>query len=522
VSKIRMAATIILGLLIFAVCNGFSGFASEKLQNESVTSFPTLRILTSFRIKSLDPVKQGFWYSEFGAAELLMKWDRDFTIKPWVLKSLRQIDNLNWQLTLRPEVTFQNGRKLDANALAALMKRQLLLSSAAKANLPGATVRVTGRYTILFTTQKPNPTIPNIFASESIFPIYDAELVNSVGNNYDLLAGKGIFTGPYEIVSLNSHALTLNRYKQYWQGRPPLQGVRVGFVGDMQAKMLAIENGEADIAIYVPSEAKLLYQSRKDIFFVTTPKSREGIRLILNTEISPFNETDVRRAIGFGINRKEIAENVLNGVYHPAVGYYPIGFPFTVKNQSFDPVKANRLLEETGWKRQNDGIRVKGGKRLSFVMLIYPQQPDLVPIAVTLQAQLKKIGFAMKIVSVDSVKEVMESNQIPWNASLAFDGSISGGGTPQLHRYIHSQGDRNYGGINDLELDALIDKLQITFEKQKRIAMLRKIQKIIIEEKGYQFFIVNKLFPAIVTATYKNYLPSHNWVHVSYDTKPGE
>ncbi len=519
-SKLRILTALILGLTILPICTGSSVFASEQVQNRPVNSFPTLRILTSFRIKSLDPVKQGFWYSEFGAAELLMKWDRDFTIKPWVLKSLRQIDTLNWQLTLRPEVTFQNGKKLDANALAALINRQLLLSPAARANLPGATVKVTDRHHIIFTTQKPNPTIPNIFASESIFPIYDAELVNSVGSDYDRLAGKGMFTGPYEVVNLNDHALTLKRYREYWQGIPPLQGVRVGFIGDMQAKMLAIENKEADIAIYVPSEAKLLYQNRKDIFFVTTPKSREGIRLIFNTRIAPFDEANVRRALGFGMNRKEIAEDVLNGVYYPAVGYYPRGFPFTVKNQRYDPVKANKLLEENGWKRQKDGIRAKNGRRLSFVMLIYPQQPDLAPIAVTLQAQLRKIGFAMKIISVDSVKEAMLDKQILWNSSLAFDSSISGGGTPQLHRYIHSKGDRNYGGIENSDLDALIDELQITFNEQKRIEILKKIQQIIIEKKGYQFFVVTKLFPAVVSAAYQNYLPSHNWVHVSFETRP--
>ncbi len=479
-----------------------------------------MRILTSFRIKSMDPVKQGFWYTEFGAAELLMKWDRDFKIKPWLLKSLKQIDKLKWRLTLRPGVTFQNGKPLNAEALAALMRRQLKLSASAQANLPGAKVVVTGKYEVELTTETANPSVPNILASESVFPVYDVEVVNAVGEEYSRLAGSGMYTGPYEVVSLNDQELVLKRYNGYWQGVPPLSKVIVGFVSDVQARMLAVENGEADIAIYVPSEAKILYKGRDDVFFVTAPGTREGVRLVLNQRIAPFNETAVRRAFGLGINYKVIADNVLNGVYQTAVGYYPSGFPFLVKNQKYDQKLARKLLEKAGWLTADDGIRVKNGQRLHVVLLIYPQQPDLNPIATAMQAQLKEIGFEVEIVSVDSISQVMKEDKIPWNAGLAFDSSISGGGAPQLHRYIHSKGDCNYGGINDPELDALIDKLDVTFDVDKRTKLLQNIQRIIIEENGCQFFVANKLFPALVSAAYRDYLPSHNWQHVTFKTKP--
>ena len=515
--------TAIWGVLFLFVLISTSVFASgrpEAVKNQEENA-SVLRILTSFRIKSMDPVKQGFWYSEFGAAELLMKWDRDFKIKPWLLKSLEQVDELNWRLTLRPGVTFQNGKELNAEALAALMRRQLKLSTSAQANLPGAAVAVTDEYEVELTTTVGNPYVPNFLASESVFPVYDVEVVDSVGEEYSKLAGSGMYTGPYEIVSLNDQELVLERYDNYWQGVPPLSEVIVGFVGDVQAKMLAVENGEADIAIYVPSEAKLLYQGRSDIFFVTASNTREGVRLVLNQRIAPFNETAVRRAFGLGINYEVIANNVLNGVYRTAVGYYPKGFSFLVENQKYDQKLAGELLEKAGWITTDNGIREKNGQRLHVVLLIYPQQPDLNPIATAMQAQLKDIGFEIEIVSVDSISQVMKTDQIPWNAGLTFSSSISGGGMPQLHRYIHSKADRNYSMINDPELDALIDELDVTYNENKRNELLKDIQRIIIEEKGYQFFVANKLFPALVSAAYKDYVPSHNWQHVTFETKPG-
>jgi len=510
----------LIGLNMSYCLTAHAASTSTVESTADTTAYPPLTILTSFKIKSLDPIKQGFWYSEFGCAELLMKWDRDFIVKPWVLQSLEQIDELNWRLTLRPEVTFQNGKTLDAKALTAMMNRQLKLSPSAKANLPGASVRATGEFEVILTTQEPLPTVPNILASESVFPVYDAEAVEKVGKDYEKLAGSGFYTGPYQVVSLDDQTLVLERYDGYWQGVPPLPGVTVGFVSDAQARILAVQNGEADIAIYVPSEAKRIVAGRKDVFFVAAPNTREGVRCVLNLNTPPFDDLTVRRAFNLGIDYASIANDVLNGVYAVATGYYPPGFPWLVENQKTDPTLAARLLDEAGWVMGDDGVRIKGGQSLKVALLIYPQQPDLAPISTAIQAQLKEIGFDVEIQSVDSISNTMKKSVIPWNAGLTFSGALSGGGATQLHRYIASDGDRNYGGISDRELDALIKELTMTFDQKRRTEILQKIQRIIIEEQAYQFFISCKLFPAVVSPAYRSYLPSHNWLHITFETRP--
>jgi peptide/nickel transport system substrate-binding protein len=301
---------------------------------------------------------------------------------------------------------------------------------------------------------------------------------------------------------------------------PPLPGVTVGFVSDPQARILAVQNGEADIAIYVPSEAKRIVAGRDDAFFVTAPSTREGVRCVLNLETAPFDDAAVRRAFGLGIDYQSIANEVLDGVYAVATGYYPPGFPWLVENQVTDPAMANQLLDEAGWIVGDDGIRVKDGQPLKVTLLIYPQQPDLEPMSTAMQAQLGEIGFDVEIQSMDSLSDVMKEDLVPWNAGLIFSGAISGGGATQLHRYIASDGDRNYGGISDPELDALIKELSGAFDEGQRTELLQDIQRIIIEEKAYQFFISCKLFPAVVSPVYRGYLPSHNWLHVTFDTKP--
>jgi peptide/nickel transport system substrate-binding protein len=514
---------LVISLVVVSACSGpATQPAPTKEPAATGTEHPPLRVVTSYPIKGLDPVKQGFWFSEFGCAELLMKWDRDFVVKPWVLKSLEQIDDLNWRLTLRPEVTFQNGKLLDAEALAAMMSRQLELSPRVQSDLPGATVKVTGKFEVVLTTQEPTPTVPNILASESVFPVYDVEVVEAVGEEYEKLAGSGLYTGPYQVVSLDDQALVLKRYGGYWQGMPPLPSVTVGFVSDPQARVLAVQNGEADMALYVPSEFERILEGRDDAFLVTARRSRQGARLILNLKKPPFDDRLVRRAFQLGIDYEAIGNDVLGSGCDVARSFFPPGFPWVIENQITDPELANKLLDEAGWVKGDDGIRVKDGQRLQVTLLISPRQPDLEPISIAMQAQLKEIGFDVEIQSVDSHTDAMKENLVPWNAALNFAGPISGGGAPDsgLQRYIASDGDRNYGGISDPRLDSLIGELSVTFDADRRAELLGEIQEILVEEQGYQCMLAFKLFKYVVSPAYKGYVGSQNWLHVTFETQP--
>lgn len=74
------------------------------------------------------------------------------------------------------------------------------------------------------------------------------------------------------------------------------------------------------------------------------------------------------------INRKELVDNVLGPEFKPATstlasatpGYAPLD------DVTYDPDKAEKILDEAGWIPGTDGIRVKDGHRLSFPVLFSP------------------------------------------------------------------------------------------------------------------------------------------------------
>ena len=485
--------------------------------------FPPLRIVTSFRINSLDPVPQGFWMPEFGVAELLLQVRADGQYHPWLLESLAQVDELTWRLTLRPGITFQNGKPLDAAALSALIERQLALSPSAQGEMPaGSSVAIVDELTVDLITPVPSTTIPSALSSEGVFPVYDVEAVAAVGDNFEQLAGAGFYTGPYSVVSLTEEEMVLERYDDYWQGRPALPGVSVRFVSDAQARILAVQNDEADIALYPPTAAKPAVDASQTAFFNYGTPSTGGFRMVLNIQEPPFNDMAVRQAIIRAIDYEQLANEVMDGVFLPATGFYAEWLPWSIQNQQTDLTAAQQILDEAGWLPGGNGIRQKDGQSLSIILLIYPQQPDLEPISVAIQSQLRQAGFAVEISSVDGITDAMLENLEPWQAGLVSSGSLTFGGAPEpvLKRGFVTGGDRNYANFSNAELDALVKELSQTFDEARRTEILHRLQVILIEEEPYQFYVNYHTGRVIVGQNYRHYQPGFNLFHVSYETQP--
>jgi peptide/nickel transport system substrate-binding protein len=84
-----------------------------------------------------------------------------------------------------------------------------------------------------------------------------------------------------------------------------------------------------------------------------------------------FKDVRVRRALTYAIDRPTMLEKVQHGLGELSDTFldktlYPNASDPTVMKYPFDPAKADALLDQAGWTRGSDGIRVKNGQRLSF------------------------------------------------------------------------------------------------------------------------------------------------------------
>jgi peptide/nickel transport system substrate-binding protein len=503
-------ATFCLALL----CN--CGKRDAKTANDN-----TLRIVTSFRIQSLEPARPASYFLvEFAMAELPLMLDAEGKLRPHLLESYERIDPRNWRLRLRPNIRFQNGKPLTAAAMAAAMSRQLRESASTRAALPGATVQAKSEGEVLLTTAQPDATVPAALADELVFPIYDVEAVEAAQGQPARLLASGCFTGPYQPARLDERELRLTRFGQYWQGRPPLDAVSIRFISDPQARVLAVQNDEADLALYPPSEAQRMLAGAANAFFVTSARSHGGPRILLNLRNAPFDEVAVRQAFRLALDYESLARDVMDGIGETATGFYPSVYSWAVANQKSDPAEAGRLLDAAGWQINAAGPRMKNGRPLEIVFLTYPQQPDWAKIATAMQAQLAAIGFRVRIQQVDDINAAMKS-RAEWHCSINSPGLVTTGGAPDpfLRDHLHSRGERNYGGVQDAELDGLLDELGTAFDEARRTELLRRIQQIVIADKVYEVRPVFLRARVVAGARWRGYRPSSQLHHITWETQ---
>ncbi len=502
----------IFGGLIFSSC----ATAPNNLETKNV-----LTIATSYKIQSLAPNESASYFLiEYGIAETPLFLDDEASLKSHLLESYEQIDEKNWKLVVRDKVIFHNGKPLTAEKFAAAMMFQLKNSPATQSLLQGASVKKTGERELILTTETPNPNVPNALSDETGFPIFDVECVeNADGNSSEIITG-GCYTGAYKLKNLDDREMILERFVNYWQGEPPLEKVFVKFVPDAQVRILAVQSGEADIALYPPSEAKRILENQPNAAFKTSENASGGPRIFLNVRRPPFDDANVRRAAGLGIKYESIANEIFDGVYQTADGFYPPVYKFAVQNQKTDLDEAKKLLDEAGWKIGENNLRIKDGKTLSAVLLTYPQQPDWVTLATAIQANLSAIGFDIKIRQVEDIQSALKSDD--WNFGIISPGITTNGGSPEplLREFLTSKGEKNYGGISDAELDNLVETLSRTFENEKRNEILQRIQQIVIAEKTYEIRPIFSRSKAVVGNRFKNYKPSPHLHHITFETKP--
>jgi len=197
-----------------------------------------------------------------------------------------------------------------------------------------------------------------------------------------------IGAGPWKVQSWNKgQEMVLVENPNYnLTAKPLIKTIRIKFITDVNQMIAQVKTGELDMIF---SEA-----------FNAPPADRAGIEgagyrissrpattwehADFRFDFEPFKDKSVRRAVMMGVNRKRISDvvysgaaGVMNSVTPPNVWHslenpdFAKNFPevaakYKLPNNDYNPTEANRLLDQAGWARGADGIRAKGGTKLSF------------------------------------------------------------------------------------------------------------------------------------------------------------
>lgn len=418
------------------------------------------------------------WFtSRWGITETLFSLDAKLNPQPCLATGIKNIDRLTWEVTLRPGVRFQNGKSMTAQAVIRCWRRTAEKNPRFQELVGLKDVQADGNRLIL-KTSRPVPTMENQLC-DPLTGIMDVDSGTDMGK-------EPVGTGPYIPISYQANTRAEEkRFDGYWRGRPKFRLVTVNVLADSTTLAMAQQNQETDLSMYVPAANLSLFQDKNKFIIDEAVGSRAEI-VYFNFQRPVLQQKAVRQALSMCIDKKNYAKVINQGGSVPASGLYPDRLPYgDVKGYSYNPAEAKRLLDRAGIvDHDGDGIREYQGKPVTLELMTYNTRPELPNFANEMSDSARKLGLKLNVSVLEDLTEQEENGDFDL---LLMSFTMVPTGDPQYFADIafHTGGSSNYGKYSNPEVDALIDRLDLTFDPQERISLTWQFSRKILDDAAF-------------------------------------
>jgi peptide/nickel transport system substrate-binding protein len=417
----------------------------------------------------------------YGIGETLFRYSDSMGMEPWLAAGYEIADELTWIITLRDDVAFTSGRKMDGEAVKECLEHLIEVHDRARGDLMIDTITADGQ-TVTIKTQAPKPALLNYLSDP-----YGCMIDMQAGITAD---GIAVGTGPYRAVSLVSgEELKLEKNENYWNGEPGFEEIIVRAISDGDTLTMALQSGEIDGAYGLPYASYPLFQNED--YTISGCATSRAFFIHMNFESPVIQEAAVRKALAMGIDKEGFVNTLLDGNGYAAAGPYPANVPFgggAVKTEGYDPEGARRVLENAGWADSDgDGIREKNGKKLEIRWLTYPSRQELPLLAEAAQAALKDIGIA---VSIQCTADHNRLRRDPGAWDVYASAMVTAPtGDPEYFFTTHclDGSSANNGRYHSDRLEELEKELAETFDTARRGELAVLMQQAILDDNAFIF-----------------------------------
>lgn len=444
----------------------------------------------------------------------LVYQEADGTFSPWLAKSWKVSDDgKTYTFTLRDDVTFTDGTVFDAAAVKANFDRIVdpkTESAQAAAMLGGdlyAGTKVIDPHTVEVDFTKPYAPFLQA-ASTAQLGFWSPKVIKSAGDQ--IKAGGpdvNVGTGPFTMTAYTANQeIVYTRNDDYAWGpdgakAPKVKTLRVELLPEASVRAGVVGSGEAQIASNLPPSA--VKSLGKDI--TVTAKEYPGLpySLFLNERYGVFADQSVRRAFELSIDVDAAVKQIFFGQFPRAwsiLGPTTPGYDASLEGTwTFDPDKANQLLDEAGWTaRDSDGYRTKDGKRLSARWIAWtPVSDEHTAMANAIQSDLKKVGFEIKR---ETLEPAAYNEQYGPRTYDITDWDFSGVDPDLLRSHLGTDGFQNASVVSDPALDKLLQDGLSATDAAARATIYQQVQQWNAENVA----IVPLYVSSAITATSKD------------------
>jgi peptide/nickel transport system substrate-binding protein len=478
--------TLVLGLMILAVVGCSAEKSHSDAEGGKKEEDKKVTMIFSFKSPNLDP-HTGFTPIRAGITETLLKLDEDSNIEGWLAEKWKTTDNLTWEFSIRDDVTFQDGTKLDAAGVKASIERSIAVNKSLGGSLKIQSMEADGQK-LTITTSEPYPALP----SELVNPY--TSIVNTAAEKemgVEAFRSAPVGTGPFKVKKFTANQeVQVIKNDNYWAGEPKINEATIKFNEDANVRALALQSKEADVVYNLPAEGIEAIEKDKELKIESVPGLRSHF-VLFNQKSPNVSDIKVREALNLLIDRKSIADDIMLGHAVPANGPFNSNLPFGIDDEvkELDIEKAKELLVEAGYKENADGKMEKDGKPLKLQLITYKARPELPLIAQLFQSDAAKAGVKIEIKMVENADTHLVENS-DWDlATYSNNTSPRGDGSYFLNTAFTETGALNVGKINIPELNELINELNTTSDLDKRIQLTKEAANVINKETVHSYAV---------------------------------
>ena len=339
-------------------------------------------------------------------------------------------------------------------------------------------------------------------------------------------------SGPYRVESVDpGRSITYARVEDYWGAEVPARRgqdnfdiLRYDYYRDPTVAMEAFKAHEYDFRRENASKVwATAYQGPafddgliiKEEIGHSMPTGMQGF--VFNTRRAKFADRRLRQALGYAFDFEWTNKNLFSGAYSRTTSYFSNSelassglpgpaelallepfrdqLPPEVFSEVFAPPESDgsgnarrnlrtafKLLDEAGWTVEDTKLVGPGGEPLEIEFLIV--SPLFERVIAPFIKNLEKLGVTTKIRLVDSAQYQQRLDQFDFDVVVLSVGQSLSPGNEQNNYWTttaaDTPGSRNFAGIKDPVVDALVETLIAAADRDSLIAAARALDRVLL------------------------------------------
>ncbi len=376
-------------------------------------------------------------------------------------------------IELRDDIFFHNDAKVTSNDVVYSIKRNSGLVPEFLSTDSILTGLITDNsFNVIDDTHFTLSIDDKFMTSNTLYAIYNTAIVPANYSEKDQETSP-ISAGPYKFVSYEpGHKISFTKFDKYYEPSAEIENVDFIVISDATSSLLAFQMGEIDYLSLTSEDLNTLSDDEVETM-VNTSLANDTNTLFFNSKVEPFNDSDILKAIKYGINKEELIDLATNGIGEAQSSvlspYQERYYNNNLSVNEYDPELSKRILASKGYSDSN---------KLVINLKVVSENKVTVDMANILKSYLSEIYCDVIIY------------EVPWSTyfdevyvNKKYDATIlqlAGYDNPyKTLTFFKTDQLGNLSGYSNPEYDKVLEELLVTLDDAQKVELFQKAQHII-------------------------------------------